>query len=48
MYQNDEAMHIDPVLCNKRSYCSEKPTLHNKEEPLAATRESLPGPGIHL
>ena len=26
-----EPMHLDPVLCNKRSHCSEKPKLHNKE-----------------
>ena len=29
-----------PVLCNKRSHCSEKPMHRNKENPLTATTES--------
>ncbi|KAJ8778592.1 hypothetical protein J1605_013269 [Eschrichtius robustus] len=34
-------MHLEPVLCNKRSHCNEKPVHCNEEEsPLAATRES--------
>ena len=33
---------LEPVLCNKRSHCDEKPAHHNEEwPPLAATRESL-------
>ena len=33
--------HLEPVLRNKRSHCSEKPVHHNEESPLlAATRES--------
>ena len=33
--------HLEPVLPNKRSHCSEKATPHSKEElPLLATRES--------
>ena len=32
-------VHLEPTLCNKRSHCNEKPTLHNKEQPeFAATR----------
>ena len=32
---------LEPVLCNKRSHCNEKPTHRNEEwPPLAATRES--------
>ena len=32
---------LEPVLCNKRSHCNEKPVHCNKEQPpLAATRES--------
>ena len=32
---------LEPMLCNKRSHCSEKPTRCNKEQPmLNATRES--------
>ena len=26
-----EPMHLEPVLCNKRSCCNEKPTHHNYE-----------------
>ena len=25
--------HLEPVLCNKRSHCNEKPVHHNKERP---------------
>ena len=33
---------LEPVLRNKRSHCSEKPTHQNEEQPpLTATRESL-------
>ena len=33
-------MHLEPMLCNKRSHCNEKPEHRNKEQPpLAATRE---------
>ena len=33
---------LDPVLCSKGSHCNEKPTHHNKEQPLLTTmRESL-------
>ena len=33
--------HLEPVLPNKRSHCSEKATPHSKEElPLLAIRES--------
>ena len=32
---------LEPMLRNKRSHCSEKPTLCNEEQPpLVATRES--------
>ena len=34
-------MRLEPVLCNKRSHCNEKPTHRNEEKPpLTATRES--------
>ena len=34
-------LSLEPVPCNKRSHCSEKPVCHNKEQPLlASTRES--------
>ena len=33
---------LEPVLCNKRSHCNEKPAHRNEEQPpLAATRERL-------
>ena len=32
---------LEPVLCNKRSHCDEKPMHHNEEQsPLVRTRES--------
>ena len=34
-------VRLEPVLCNKRSHCNEKPAHRNEEKPpLAATRES--------
>ena len=30
---------LEPVLCNKRSHCNEKPAHHNKEQPLLTTRK---------
>ena len=32
---------LEPVLCNKGSHHDEKPARRNREQPLAATRESL-------
>ena len=33
---------VEPVLCNKKNYCSEKPTHHNLTiPPLYTTRETL-------
>ena len=35
-------MHLEPMLCNKRSQNNEKPVHSNKEQPLfVATKESL-------
>ena len=35
-------MHLEPMLCNKRSQNNEKPVQSNKEQPLfVATKESL-------
>ena len=35
-----EPVRLEPVLCNKRSHCNEKPAHHNEElPPLAATAE---------
>ena len=35
-------LHLEPVFCNKRSHCNEKPTHCYKEYPLlAAIKESL-------
>ena len=28
--------HLEPMLCNKRSPCSEKPAHHRKQKPLLA------------
>ena len=40
--QLPKPVHLEPVLCNKRSHRNEKPMHHNEEQPLlAATRESL-------
>ena len=33
-----EAMHLEPVLCNRRNHCNEKPRW--RVGPLSATRES--------
>ena len=36
-----ELVHLEPVLGNKGSHCTEKPTHHDDEHPqLATTRES--------
>ena len=41
MLQLLKPAHLEPVLCNKRSHCNEKPVHCNKEKlPLATTRES--------
>ena len=35
-------VHLEPVLCNKKSHCNEKPAHHSEEQPpLTTTRESL-------
>ena len=42
MLQLLKPVHLEPVLCNKRSHDNEKPAHHNKGKPLLAkTRESL-------
>ena len=40
LWHNYGAHALEPMLCNKRSHCSEKPMHCNEEQPLlAATRE---------
>ena len=42
MLQLPKPLHLELVLCNKRSYSNEKPAHPNEEKPLlAATRENL-------
>ena len=31
---------LEPVLCNKRSHCNEKPAYNEQQPPLATARES--------
>ena len=42
MPQRLKPIHLEHVLCNKKSHCNERPKHCNKEQTLlAATRESL-------
>ena len=36
-----EPTRLEPMLCNKRSHRNEKPTLHDKEQPLLTARKPV-------
>ena len=37
-----KAARLEPVLCNKRSHCNERPVHLNEEQPLLATTRKSP------
>ena len=40
--QNHGLSALEPVVCNKRTHCNEKPAHHNQSRPLLSTAREKP------